>query len=93
MPSKFDFILGFQPEDNNNGNTNNTTPNTSSNKFYFTGQILADLQNPFGTGKRFMVKWNKTQRYQSDLKALANYPYILNTPFGLEYDFYLFRIP
>lgn len=80
--SRFDFLLGLQP---------NEDPVTGQNRVRLTGQILADLYNPFGTGKRIRVQWQALQAGRTEIEAQLVYPYILRSPLGIDAQFELYR--
>lgn len=80
--SRFDFLLGLQP---------NEDPVTGQNRVRLTGQILADLYNPFGTGKRIRVQWQALQAGRTEIEAQLVYPYILRSPLGVDAQFELYR--
>ncbi len=77
--SRFDFLIGFLPN------------NAETGGLLLTGNAEIDLKNPFGTGKEIHVEWEQlragTQRLQSEFL----YPYFLGLPFGFEFDFDLYR--
>lgn len=80
--SRFDFLLGLQP---------NEDPVTGLNRVRLTGQILADLYNPFGTGKRIRIQWQALQQGRTEIEAQLVYPYLLRTPLGVDAQFELYR--
>ena len=77
--SRFDFLIGFLPN------------NSETGRLLLTGNAEIDLKNPFGTGKEIRLEWEQlragTQRLQSELL----YPYFLGLPFGFEVDFDLYK--
>lgn len=77
--SRFDFLIGFLPN------------NSETGRLLLTGNAEIDLKNPFGTGKEIRVEWEQlragTQRLQSEFL----YPYFLGLPFGFEVDFDLYK--
>lgn len=76
--NQFDGILGFLP-DNQTG------------KVLFTGQAHIRLLNSLGAAELIEADWRKLQANTSDLKLNFNYPYLLNSPLGLDYMFNLYR--
>ena len=77
--SRFDFLIGFLPN------------NAETGRLLLTGNAEIDLKNPFGTGKEIRLEWEQlragTQRLQSEFL----YPYFLGLPFGFEIDFDLYK--
>ena len=77
--SKFDFLIGFLPN------------NASTGKLLITGQARLYLVNPFGTGGEFFADWQKLQPKTQRLQLAINYPYFLNLPFGFDAKFDLYK--
>jgi hemolysin activation/secretion protein len=76
--SQFDGILGILP-DNKTG------------KIIFTGDVRLKLQNGLGRGELIDLNWRRLQTQTQDLKARLVYPFILRTPFGIDYNFKLYK--
>jgi outer membrane protein assembly factor BamA len=76
--SQFDGIIGILP-DNNTG------------KILFTGDVRLKLQNGLGRGELIDLNWRRLQTQTQDLKARVVYPFILRTPFGVDYNFKLYK--
>ena len=76
--SQFDGIIGILP-DNVTG------------KILFTGDVRLKLQNGLGRGELIDLNWRRLQTQTQDLKARLVYPFILRTPFGLDYNFKLYK--
>lgn len=76
--SQFDGIVGILP-DNVTG------------KILFTGDVRLKLQNGLGRGELIDLNWRKLQSLTQDLKVRLVYPFILRTPFGLDYNFKLYK--
>jgi outer membrane protein assembly factor BamA len=76
--SQFDGIIGILP-DNVTG------------KILFTGDIRLKLQNGLGNGELIDLNWRRLQTQTQDLKVRLVYPFILRTPFGLDYTFKLYK--
>lgn len=77
--SQFDGILGVMPN------------NQTTGKLMLTGEATLSLVNAFSRGELIDLKWRKLQANTQDLKTNFVYPYILNTPFGVDLKFNLFR--
>lgn len=76
--SRFNGVLGIQP-DNNTG------------EIRFTGDIKLNLINSFKKGEEIDFNWRSIQKSTQDLKAKFIYPFLFDTPFGLDYNFKLFK--
>lgn len=76
--SRFDGVLGLLSDE--------TTGNIE-----LTGDVDLNLINPFNRGENIGLNWRKLKGNSQDLKILMRYPYFLNSPFGLEFDFKLFK--
>lgn len=76
--SQFDGVIGILP-DNITG------------KILFTGDVRLKLQNGLGRGELIDLNWRRLQTQTQDLKARLVYPFILRTPFGLDYNFKLYK--
>lgn len=77
--SQFDGILGILP--------NNADPG----KVLVTGELKLKLMNAFRRGELIDLHWRKLQAETQDLKIALNYPYIVNTPFGFDGKFNLYK--
>jgi outer membrane protein assembly factor BamA len=76
--SQFDGILGVLP-DNKTG------------KILFTGDVQLKLQNGLGRGELIDLNWRRLQTATQDLKLRLVYPFVLRTPFGVDYNFKLYK--
>jgi outer membrane protein assembly factor BamA len=76
--SQFDGILGVLP-DNKTG------------KILFTGDVRLKLQNGLGRGELIDLNWRRLQTQTQDLNVRLVYPFILRTPFGIDYNFKLYK--
>jgi len=76
--SQFDGVIGILP-DNITG------------KILFTGDVRLKLQNGLGRGELIDLNWRRLQTQTQDLKARLVYPFILRSPFGLDYNFKLYK--
>jgi outer membrane protein assembly factor BamA len=76
--SQFDGVLGVLP-DNKTG------------KILFTGDVRLKLQNGLGRGELIDLNWRRLQSQTQDLKVRLVYPFILRTPFGIDYNFKLYK--
>ena len=76
--SQFDGIVGILP-DNKTG------------KILFTGDVRLKLQNGLGRGELIDMNWRRLQTQTQDLKLRLVYPFILRSPFGVDYNFKLYK--
>lgn len=77
--NRFDFLLGFQ-----------RGQNTEIKKYKLTGDILVELINKLGKGERIFFNYKNLSKGTQELKLQANYPYILEMPFGIDTRFEIF---
>jgi len=76
--NRFDGILGFLPDD-------------KTGKLLITGQAHLQLLNSFAHGELIDIDWRKLQPLSQDFTAVFNYPFVLNTPFGADLHFKLYK--
>ncbi len=70
--SQFDGVLGLLPDENNAG------------KYKVTGEAHIKLQNSLRRGEIIELNWKQLPSSSQDLKIRALYPFLFNTPFGLD---------
>ncbi len=76
--NQFDGILGF-------------LPNNETGRLMITGDIRLKLMNVFGRGEQMDLNWRKLEASSQDLKLGFNYPFVLNSPFGMDLTFNLYK--
>lgn len=76
--SRFDGVLGVLPDD-------------ETGKLRLTGDVKLNLINSFRGGERISFNWRAIQENTQDLKFDVLYPFLFNTPFGLDYNFKLYK--
>jgi hemolysin activation/secretion protein len=76
--SQFNGIIGVLP-DNKTG------------KILFTGDVQLKLQNGLGKGELIDLNWRKLQTQTQDLKLRLVYPFVFRSPFGVDYNFKLYK--
>ena len=76
--SRFDGVLGVLPDD-------------ETGKLRLTGDVKLNLINSFKKGEKISFNWRAIQENTQDLKFDAFYPFLFNTPFGLDYNFKLYK--
>ena len=84
--SRFDFLVGLQPNDRSAGPNN---PNVRT--FQLTGTFNADLNNQFGRGEKIYAEFQQLRPQTQELNIALAYPYILDTPFGMDLKFDLYK--
>lgn len=77
--SHFDGLLGVLPN------------NQTTGKLLLTGEANLSLINAFYRGESVDLNWRKLQQNTQDLKISFIYPYFLNTPFGIDAKFTLYK--
>lgn len=77
--SQVDGVIGFAPR------------STLNNKLVLSGELNLNLQNLFGSGKTFELHYRSFLINSQDLKIRMVYPYLMNTPLGLDYIFSLLK--
>jgi outer membrane protein assembly factor BamA len=60
-------------------------------KLLLTGDATLDLRNPFGNGETIGVTWQQLQSKSPRLNLVFQRPYIFNSPFGLNFNFELYK--
>lgn len=76
--SSINGIVGFQP-------------NPTSKKLELTGDINMKLLNVLHRGELLNIRWQSIQSQTQSLKSRVNYPFLFNTPFGLDGTFDLYK--
>lgn len=71
-------IIGFQP-------------NPTSKRLELTGEISLKLMNVLHRGELLDLKWQSIQTQTQSLDAHFNYPFLFNTPFGIDLNFNLYK--
>lgn len=76
--SQFDGIIGILPDD-------------KTGKILFTGDVRLKLQNGLSHGELIDLNWQRLQTQTQNLKIRFVYPFVLRTPFGIDYNFSLYK--
>jgi len=76
--SNFSGILGILPDE-------------ATGKVTVTGDVQLKLKNALKRGELIDLNWRKLQTQTSDLRINFNYPYLFNTPFGVDLLFKLYK--
>jgi hypothetical protein len=75
--SQFDGVLGVAPDENG--------------KVMFTGEAHLKLQNALKRGEVVELNWKQLPAKSQDLKVHALYPYLLNTPIGIDGNLSIYK--
>ena len=78
--SIFDFIIGLAPSTEN-----------GVRKWNINGEFNGDVFNKFGQGERIQLKIKRLTAEDQSLFLAGSYPYLLNTPLGLEGEISIVR--
>ena len=68
--NNFNGVLGLQPDQNG--------------KIGLTGDVKVKLLNSFFKGESISFNWRQTQQLTQDLDIAFNYPFLFNSPFGID---------
>ena len=79
--SQVNLLLGFLPNNDQ----------LSSKKLLLTGEANVLLKNALGSGETIGLNWQQIQVKSPRLNFLFNYPYLFNTPVGLDFNFDILR--
>lgn len=79
--SQINVLVGFAPNTNTLGES----------KLLFTGQATVNLKNALGAGETIGVDWQQLQSQSPRLNLVFQYPYIFNSPYGLDASFELYK--
>lgn len=60
-------------------------------KIKFTGDVKLNLLNTFNKGEQLDFNWRSLANSTQDLKLKIVYPFLFNSPFGLDFDFKLYK--
>ncbi len=76
--SQFDGVIGFLPDDN-------------TGKLNITGEVHLKLQNSLERGEVIEMNWKQLPNKSQDFKVHVLYPFLFNTPFGIDGNLSIFR--
>ena len=77
--SQFDGVIGILPDASNGGKIN------------LTGEVHLKLQNSLRHGEIIELNWKQLPVKSQDLKVHVLYPFLLNTPFGIDGSLAIFK--
>lgn len=67
-------------------------PNPITQKTSLTGDIRLKLKNIVNQGESLEMNWKSVQPKTQELKIDFDFPFLFNTPFGIEAKFHLFKL-
>ena len=79
--SQINALIGFLP----------SSDPTLGNKILVTGEATINLKNTLGNGESIGLNWQQLQPQSPRLSLLFQQPYLLNSPFGLNASFDLYK--
>ncbi|RMG78517.1 MAG: hypothetical protein D6714_17870 [Bacteroidetes bacterium] len=74
--SRFDFLVGFLPNNN-----------STEKRLLLTGNFKAEMENQFGAGEKIYANFERLRPATQKLELAFTYPYLLDLPFGTEVRF------
>jgi outer membrane protein assembly factor BamA len=77
--SQFDGIIGFLPD-------------ATTGKLAVTGNVNLKLQNKLDHGELIDLTWQSLPQNTQDLKLELTYPFLFSLPFGIDYNFKLYKL-
>ena len=78
--NQIDAIVGFLPANGDLGG-----------KLLLRGQVNVDLKNAFAAGEELKLSWQQLQSRSPRINIGFNRPYIFNSPYGIDFDFELYK--
>jgi outer membrane protein assembly factor BamA len=78
--SKFDFLIGVLPRDQNTGS-----------KILVTIDGMFSTQNLLGGGEKIFVEFRQVKAGTQRMNIQLGYPYVIGLPFGVDGDFSLYK--
>lgn len=79
--SQVNVLVGFLP----------SSSQTVNNKLMITGEATVNLKNALGGGETIGLNWQQIQLKSPRLDLAFTQPYLFNTPFGVDFNFNLFK--
>lgn len=79
--SQVNVLVGFLPNNDQ----------LSSKKMLVTGEANINLRNALGGGETIGLNWQQLQVNSPRLNLLFQYPYLFNSPFGIDLSFDMFK--
>ena len=79
--SEINVLVGFLP----------ASDQTVNNKLLVTGEATVNLKNSLGGGETIGLNWQQLQQKSPRLDLVFQQPYIFGSPFGLNFNFDLYK--
>lgn len=79
--SLINVLVGFLP----------STQQSAKNKILITGEATVNLKNALGNGETIGLNWQQIQVKSPRLNILFQQPYLFRSPFGVNFNFDLFK--
>lgn len=79
--SQINVLVGFLP----------SNEQLTNNKLLLTGEANVNLKNALGGGETIGLNWQQIQVKSPRLNVLFHQPYLFNSPFGVNFNFDLFK--
>ncbi|MBC7827569.1 MAG: hypothetical protein H7122_07480 [Chitinophagaceae bacterium] len=79
--SQINVLVGFLP----------STDQLTNNKLLVTGEANVNLKNALGGGETIGLNWQQIQVKSPRLNLLFQQPYLFSSPFGINFNFDLFK--
>lgn len=79
--SQINVLVGFLP----------ANEQLANNKLLVTGEATINLKNSLGAGETIGLNWQQVQVKSPRLNIAFAYPYLFNSPFGINFGFDLFK--
>ncbi|MEM9050530.1 MAG: hypothetical protein AAGC47_00630 [Bacteroidota bacterium] len=91
-PNKADVYLYLKPKKSSNfDGILGVLPDPVTGEILFTGDIKLNLLNSFKKGETINIEWQRLQTQTSQLDLQFKYPFLFNTPIGIDFNFNLYR--
>lgn len=78
--STFNFLIGILPNSTQTGG-----------RLLVNGEATLRMENPFGQGRSLSMDWKNLQPRSPQFKAALAWPYLFNSPVGVDGTFQLFK--
>ena len=91
-PGMADIYLYLQPRKSSNfDGILGVLPDPVTGDILFTGDVKLNLMNALKRGETIKLQWQRLQTQTSQLDIQFKYPFLFNTPLGIDFKFNLYR--
>ena len=91
-PEKADIYLYLTPKKSSNfDGILGVLPDPVTGEVLFTGDVKLNLLNSLKKGETINLQWQRLQTQTSQLDIQLKYPFLFNTPIGIDFNFNLYR--